>query len=251
MLRKKAYVVKNMKYLTVFLTMSIVFSCNIIQSTEEIEIFIPEVIPEIIGNNEYYWVLCQPGSKGFTDEIEIEKGISSFFITVEKGLIYPISLYAVVDFGKDNSFRIYPAGFIYPYSEEMNWNLGFESNIFLKLNNIIDINSINYERLNKSVQEISEGKPWILDSELIYENLVSASFRIYDIRLKSKRIVNLTIPEGVWYSEFIFNKPIISISSLIPIEHELYVGYNRFCRTDGKKLEIDLNKDGSYTFIIY
>ena len=226
-------VYKKVRYLIVFLYIIALSGCNFFISLGEVEILLPQVLPEILNDTEFFWILSLPDDDGLIKKVEFTSDLKSIVITVEKGVIFPVSLNAVIKLNNGALFPISSAGYIYPYSEKFDWLSGFESDLLLKLTEYMDINRLNYYKLSNAINDISEGNPWTLDGEHLVENLLSGNFRIYDIRKKRKRTIEITIPEGIWYRENIYDDSIISLAGNIPIEQELYVGFNRFFNKNG------------------
>ncbi len=255
--RKKKYVVINMKHFLLLIPVFFLFGCSLYDSAVELSVNLPADIPEVFENRGYKWVISRSGEDGEIYTEELENGSGTMILRLQKGEISSVSVHLIIDLPNRKSFKSSSAGFLYPFdfkSGEMSqftWYRGFESDLLLQLGQEMDINNINFQRLSSTIEEVSGGDSSCIDGNLIAENLLSGEFRIYDIRKKRGRLVEVHIPDGIWFPEYLYKVPITSVSIDVPMELNIYPGFNRFLSNSGMILDIDLKKDGAMHYIIY
>ena len=111
---------------------------------------------------------------------------------------------------------------------------------------------LNVLRLLEAMDTVAENdNHWVLDGERIFEQIVSGDFRSYDIRKRRKRLVGLLLPEGLWLNESVIGQNIYSLSESVEIEALLPAGRNRFIHSRGLLLDIFIESDGSYEYLVY
>ncbi|MDA3809582.1 MAG: hypothetical protein PF518_04535 [Spirochaetaceae bacterium] len=238
-----------------FLTLNGCHFYNII--IEKFEIQFPETIPEILQDCEFYWILKYHEMNGQFKVVELDKKTERIFLPVQKGISQVFTLTGVVNVKDCIQLYTLPAGFIYPGDTKngrynFDWNLGFESSLLFSLEDYIDLEQINIKKLFTAIDERAEQKNhWIIDREVLLENLISRDFRIYDIRRKRERTLELNLPGGIWYNLNPLGENINSLSEINPTEVLIYTGFHSFYNKNGMVLEIDLKENGEYCFILY
>lgn len=250
-----------MKYFYVFLIFCISMSCQLFDSKETLEIFIPDTIPAILEASEYFWQMQYRSFDGEERIIELDCQTQSIKLSVDKGMIQPFILYPVVLLSGSRQLRLLPAGFISKVHNARNkvqkqlyfdWKSGFESELLFRLEKYVDLEKINVARLLASISDVSACENhWIIDSNSIVLNMISGEFRVYDIRKKRDRNITLSLPEGLWFNTNTLGDDILSSGYLIPEAETVFTGLTRYYCQSGLVLEIDMDSDGEYEFIIY
>ncbi len=105
-------------------------------------------------------------------------------LNIKKNRLTPVLLFS-------SSVDAEPLGCIYPFSTTLSIHGGFTSWILYRLliasNNQIDLthnylSHFNWERFMQTIQEYEN--PWILNQDLIIENIADKTFNMYSIKEK-------------------------------------------------------------------
>jgi hypothetical protein len=258
MSRKKSSVNIKMRYFSVFIIVFCLASCELFHSTENLHLYVPAILPEILNEAEYSWELTYLDSKGNEQFIHAPGGTDFFSIDVEKGIVQPFCLRAIITFPNLGEVKTLPAGFIYTISKKtggkdyFEWKRGFESYLLICLMKHLNVGKINVSRLVSSISEVAEeDSHWLIDGELITENLLSGNFRVYDIRKKRERDISLLIPAGIWFNSDTTGENIISIGDSESVELTVSTGYSSYFCHSGSVLEVDMKSDGDFDYLIY
>ena len=202
------------------------------------------------------WILEYRDHSGTILNKRIASGC--LYFQVEKGIRQSFLLYPEISLSGSKILRLKPAGYLYPENlttkigGTFDWQLGFESHLVMEISKYINPAIINLERLFYEIdQTANHENHWIIDDEIILQNLLIGDFRVYDIRKKRERDVEIIIPEGEWFSVNLTNNNLQSASDSEPTVVSLYTGFHQFVNENGMVLEISLQGDGEYEYIIY
>lgn len=247
-----------MKQIIIFIILFLFSACRFIDTTEEIEIHMPSSLPEIPEEGDFFWELNYRGSGGAEKVLKIHREVKKLNIFVDKGYFQPFVLSGIINGGSDSQISVLPAGFIYSISSKtggqynFEWELGFESRLLLQLMEFIDIEKINVFRLLSCISEVAENNShWVIDNNAIIENMIPGNFRVYDIREKRERVLSLFLPGGIWFNTNPLGNNIISISASQAVEVSLRTGFSMYYNKSGTILEVDLESNGDFDYIIY
>lgn len=251
-------VVIKVRYFLIIYTFLIFLSCQLVNFHEELEIRLPSTENQIFHLHDYHWVLEYRDPRGTRQSIFIDSSRKSLFLNVKKGLSQSFSVYGEFKGESGIPFHTKPAGFISGYSRttkgqyEFDWNLGFESALFLDLTAYMNLGQVNVRRLIESIEEEADSENhWIVDGLLILQEFLAGDFRTYDIRKLRIRDIEITIPGGVWCNGNLTGEDLFSESSLSPLQLEVPTGSSFYLHTSGLQLEIEVAECGSYDYIVY
>lgn len=226
--------------------------------SEVLEIRLPDQSSDFFQKIEYCWILECRDSQGKIQAEYFDSSIDCLFVEVEKGEVRPFSIRAEPLGASSVFFSTKPAGFIYGVDPKkrrdyfFDWERGFLSLLLLDVSEFMDPRQVNIERLMRSISDIAEGdNSWILDKVLMQEQLLSGEFRVYDIRKLRMRSIELQIPLGYWFNANLLGDNILVTSAESPVLIDVFTGNNLYYHEQGLCLEIEMNTNGSYEYIIY
>lgn len=172
----------------------------------------------------------------FTDglkKIEITGRNSKILLDLPAGLAVPVLLYPVA-----KGEELKPAGGIYPFNYDecshqlaIKWSKGPLAAAAMKLAiSNFDLRYFNLAKLEKYVEEKFSLNPWDWDQEHFLNLAITGQANYFDIKKKTNRNVELTLPEGEYFLDHSFSGSFIIENELLNIN--LYIGYNRIFNQD-------------------
>lgn len=258
MITKYSSVVIKVRYFLLIFMILLTMSCQLLNFREDIEIHLPRTDNQIFQGHDFHWIFQYRDSDGSLQTVLIESSRESLFFSLEKGLTQAFGLYAEFNRESGDLFHTKPAGFIYGYNEAeggqyvFDWAMGFESSLLLDLCAYMNLEQINIPRLVETIGTEAECENhWTIDSHLILEELLAGEFRSYDIRKLREREVELTLPTGEWFNANLTGEDLFSESSFSSFQVEIFSGYSSYIHTSGLQLEIQVEDDGTFDYIIY
>lgn len=246
-----------MKFFLFYFLLGLFTSCSFLGYWETVEVDLPSLDSVLFNAFEYSWELSYRDQEGFCVITEIPAERQSVSLILEKGRAAALTLTAVVSAGDNRLFRSRPAGFLYPYDyrefkHAFSWSRGFICELLTKIDETIPADRINMNRLVSRIEEEAEGKSqWSLDFQVLLEELSGGDFSTYDVRSKRSRQVSLNLEEGLWISEDPCGDDLFSFTEVIPLEANLYTGISRYIHETGAILEIHVQPEGTYDYIVY
>ncbi|MBI9098204.1 MAG: hypothetical protein JEY91_06985 [Spirochaetaceae bacterium] len=218
----------------------------------------PKINNTRLEKRDYIWFLEHCDSNGLIRVEEISKDAESIHVQVEKGILRAYTIRIVIKQESGSLFTTKPAGFIYSSTSirdqvcVFDWSLGFQSSLLLNISRHMSPEWVNIPRLFEVIEtKIIGGNPWGLDHDFIISKILSGNFNVYDIRELRERIISLHLPEGIWDNENLLGDDVFSLSASSETEIRVFTGYNRFIHSSGLILEIDVQTDGAYEYIVY
>jgi len=246
------------RYFLTFLVPILFISCNLFNSLETVKIQFPDQNYDILNKYNISWTLEYRDHSGMIVVERINTDLDSLYLQVEKGNVQSYLLYPVLSLPGSKNIRLKPAGYIYPdeyLSEDHRkflWQMGFEALVVLEISKYINPDSINLKRLFYEIDQKSNStNHWKIDSMLLLQNLLSGDFRVYDIRQKRERDIEIYAPVGNWYNLNLTGENFYSTSGSELTEIRLYTGVHQFVNDDGLVIEISIQSDGEYEHILY
>lgn len=231
--------------------------CRFLSTTEELVLELPKKQGVLLAGSIESWNLRFQGREGECIEKTIPGSLNHINLIVEQGIEIPVTLEANLRFG-DVLFSSRPAGFIYPYDCKsygrgaFSWERGFPADVLLSASRVLKPGEINIQRLLEQVEDrAGESGQWNLDYQLLIDELADGDLSVYDIRLKRERDVELALPEGLWFSENPLSPSIESLSFENEVLVSLCAGIHRFVHPEGMVLEVFIESDGSYDYLVY
>ena len=247
-----------MKIVFILMSLFIPIACQLLETTEVIEIAIPREIPEILADSDYYWLFKGRSVEGDVYSLVVDREVKSVFATVERGIIRAFTLQPMIKMRNFRDFIVFPAGFIYEPGQEVlapysfRWDIGFEGRILLNLASFFDLERLNIPKLLETVSEVArEESHWIIDDKALIENMISGDFRIYDIRKKRMRTIEIPLPKGEWFGENPLDDKLISPSDSISVKIDVPVGTTFFYNKSPYVLEIEMKSSGKFEYMVY
>jgi len=114
-------------------------------------------------------------------------------------------------------YRVRPAGAVagadspLPKSLQLSWEDGFSARLLLSLVDAgIPPHAINQRRFAASARKRSGNKPWRLNQSYLKNDIAEGKLRTYSFRLLEIFKIKAALPEGIWYSQFPPDPPLIS-----------------------------------------
>lgn len=258
MITNYSSVVIKVRYFLIIYMILLLMSCELFYFHEDLEIRFPGTDNQIFQLHNYHWILQYQDSGGSLQTVLIDSSRESLFLTMEKGKTQAVILSAQFNSESGNPFQTKPAGFIYGFSDVVkgeyvfDWEMGFESLLLLDLSAYMDLEQLNIYRLLESIEMEAECENhWIIDGSLILEELLAGEFRIYDIRKMREREISITIPAGEWCNGNLMGEDLFSLSSLSDLQVQVPTGSSSYIHSDGYLLEIKMDEDGSFDYIVY
>ncbi|MDF1569034.1 MAG: hypothetical protein RQ801_10100 [Spirochaetaceae bacterium] len=242
-------------YLSVVTSLLMLSACGPFGPTDSIAVKWPEAdISALSGEAPAFWEL-----RWLTDEgdlsVLIVDGKSSPVLPFHRE--YPIILAAYPqDPSLPDGYRIKPAGCLLPAVRapqsdiSLTWENGFAAQKILEMADAgISPRVINLERFADAVGVRSEDAPWDLDQRRLWEDLLAGELWIYSFRLLAPHFVDLPIPSGFWYGEYVPGTA-LSVGS-DGWRGELVEGIHCFfCPMNGGLVIADIDSEGRVTYLI-
>jgi len=117
-------------------------------------------------------------------------------------------------------YRVRPAGAVagadspLPKNLQLGWEDGFSAQLLLSLIDAeVPPRAINHRRFAKSARERSGNRPWHLNERKLRSDIAGGKLRIHSFRLLKDFIIKAALPEGIWYSQFPLDPPLVSSRS--------------------------------------
>ena len=248
----------KMRYFFCFILLFLLSGCQFYNTEKEIEILLPKINNPRLEKHDYIWFLEYCDSNGLIRVEEFLKGAKTVHVQVEKGFVRAYTIRVVIKLESGSLFTTKPAGFIYSSTSirdqicSFDWSMGFQSSLLQNVSCHMSPEWVNIPRLFEAIEaKIINGNPWVLDHDFIINKILSGDFNVYDIRELRERIITLHLPEGIWDNENQLGDDIFSLSAASETEIRVFAGYNQFIHTSGLILEIDVQIDGTYEYIVY
>jgi len=114
-------------------------------------------------------------------------------------------------------YRVRPAGVVVgadsplPGSVQLSWEDGFSAQFLLSLVDAgIPSHAINQRRFASTARKRSGNKPWRLNESYLKNDIAEGKLQTYSFRLLEVFKIKAALPEGIWYSQFPLDPPLIS-----------------------------------------
>ena len=152
--------------------------------------------------------------------------------------------------GVTDLWKAKPAGFAAaagdPPSGEIRlaWEEGFAAWYLLHLAETgIDPEAINIRRFLDTVRSRGGENPWDLDRRALGEDLYDGDLWVYSFRLPDREEVDIPLPEGTWFSEYLPSAPLVAGPE--GWTGNLGVGIHAYLRgEDGAAAVVDVDEGG-------
>lgn len=243
-------------YLITFLLL--LTSCRFFSTTETLILKMPDVSKFSSTGIVLSWTIRYPGRDGEIHEVISPGEQDDLLIEVDQGLPKAITIEANILVGESTNFTSRPAGFLYPYDchsygkGELSWERGFPALLLLSASEALNLSEINILKLLEQLEEEAEGVDyWNLDFQELLTALATGDFSVYDIRLTRELEISLNLPPGRWISGSLLSPDIESKSLEEVTIVSLFEGTRRFVHKEGMVLEVYIESDGSYDYLIY
>lgn len=242
-------------YLSIVISLVMLSACGPFGPTDSIAVKWPEAgIPALSGQAPAFWELRWLSDEGDLSVLIVDgesRPVLSFLRE------YPIVLAAYPrDSSLPDGYRIKPAGCLLPSVRafqsdiSLTWENGFAAQKILELAYAgISPRAINLERFADAVGVRSEDAPWDLDQRRLWEDLLTGELWIYSFKLLSPHSVDVPIPSGFWYGEYVPGTALSAGSD--GWRGELVEGiHSFFCPISGGLATVDIDSEGRVTYLI-
>ena len=242
-------------YLSVVISLVMLSACGLFSPTESMAVKWPNTgIPVLSGEAPAFWELRWLTDEGDLSVLRVDGRIPTVLSLARES---PIILVAYPqDSSLPDGYRIKPAGCLLPVVKAsqteimLTWEDGFAAQKILELADAgISPRAINLERFADAVGLRGDGAPWDLDQRRLWADLLAGELWIYSFKLLPPHSVDLPLPTGFWYGEYV--PDIAFFVGSDGWRGELVEGiHGFFCPMNRRLAIVDVDSEGRVTYLI-